>query len=59
MDVTIDNSAWEAMSHEEKNHQLFLRQKEMLAMFLVRGAITRAQHDQSLHDLTVKMGEKP
>jgi hypothetical protein len=59
MDVTIDNAAWEAMSHEEKNHRLFQKQKEMLGMFLERGAITRAQHDQSLHDLAVKMGETP
>ena len=29
----------------------------MLAMFLERGAITRAQHDKSLHDLREKMGE--
>ena len=40
MDVTIENAAWEAMSHEEKNHQLFLKQRQMLDMFLERGAIT-------------------
>ncbi len=57
MDVTIENAAWEAMSHEEKNHQLFLKQKQMLDMFLERGAITQVQHDKSLRDLTVKMGE--
>ena len=59
MDVTIENAAWEAMSHEEKNHQLFLKQRQMLDMFLERGAITQAQHDKSLHDLTLKMGEQP
>ena len=57
MDVCIENAAWDAMSHAEKNHQLFLRQKEILDMFLIRGAISQAQHDRSLHDLTVKMGE--
>ena len=47
------------LSYEEKNHQLYLKQKQMLDMFLERGAISKAQHDKSLHDLTVKMGEKP
>ena len=58
MDVKIEDSAWDVMSHEEKNHQLYLKQKQMLDMFLERGAISQAQHDKSLHDLTVKMGEK-
>ena len=59
MDVKIEDTAWDAMSHEEKNHQLYLKQKQMLDMFLERGAISQAQHDKSLRDLTVKMGEKP
>ena len=58
MDVKIEDAAWDAMSHEEKNHQLYLKQKQTLDMFLERGAISQAQHDKSLHDLTVKMGEK-
>ena len=58
MDVKIEDTAWDAMSHEEKNHQLYLKQKQMLDMFLERGAISQGQHDKSLHDLTVKMGEK-
>ena len=57
MDVSIENKEWETMSHEEKNHQLFLKQKETLALFLERGAISQAQYDKSLHDLIVKMGE--
>ncbi len=57
MDVNIENKEWETMSHEEKNHQLFLKQKETLALFLERGAISQAQYDKSLHDLIVKMGE--
>ncbi|MBR4473524.1 MAG: hypothetical protein IKS55_07780 [Oscillospiraceae bacterium] len=40
-----------------KNHELFLRQKELLDLFLEHGAITQAQHDKSLHDLIEKMGE--
>ena len=59
MDVKIEDTVWDAMSHEEKNHQLYLKQKQMLDMFLERGAISQAQHDKSLYDLTVKMGEKP
>ena len=49
---------WSALSYEEKPHQLFLRQKALLDLFLERGAITHAQHDKSLHDLTVKMREE-
>lgn len=55
MDVEHDN--WAALSYEEKNHQLYLRQKAMLDQFLEHGAISQAQHDKSLHDLTEKMGE--
>lgn len=54
----LDNSAdWDKLTHEQKNHQLYLKQKQMLDMFLERGAISQAQHDKSLHDLTEKMGE--
>ena len=49
--------SWNGLTHEQKNHELFLREKEMLDLFLAHGAITRAQHDKSLHDLTEKMGE--
>ena len=58
MDVKIDNSAWEKLTYKEKNHQLFLREKELLDGFLEHGAISQAQHDKSLHDLIEKMGEK-
>ena len=37
-----DNTSWDSLSHEEKNHQLFLRQKELLERFLERGAISQA-----------------
>ena len=57
VDVNKENAGWAALSYDEKNHQLFLKQKTMLAMFLERGAITQAQHDKSLHDLREKMGE--
>ena len=57
MAENILQNRWEALSHEEKNHILFLRQKELLETLLVRHAISRAQFDKSLHDLTEKMGE--
>ena len=46
------------MSYEDKNHQLYLRQKELLDQFLKTGAISKEQYDKSLHDLTEKMGEE-
>lgn len=49
---------WDSMTYEQKNHQLYLKQKDLLDTFLAHGAITQAQHDKSLHDLTEKMGEQ-
>ena len=46
----------ESMTAEEKKRGLYLRQKELLDTFLEHGAISRAQYDKSLGDLTVKMG---
>lgn len=56
MDLTNKNTAWETLSPEEKKRALYERQVAMLATFLEHGAITQAQHDKSLHDLTEKMG---
>ncbi len=58
MDVAIESLAWEKLTYEEKNHQLFLREKSLLAEFLEHGAISQAQHDKNLHDLIEKMGEE-
>ncbi len=55
--MEIENKEWAGLSYEEKNHQLFLRQKALLDGFLEHGAISQAQHDKSLRDLTEKMGE--
>ena len=52
-----DKELWNGLTHEQKNHALYLREKELLDLFLAHRAITRAQHDKSLHDLTEKMGE--
>ena len=57
MDIAGDNQAWEKLSYKEKNRQLFLREKALLAEFPAHGAISRAQHDKSLHDLIEKTGE--
>lgn len=49
----------ESMTAEEKKRGLYLRQKKLLDTFLEHGAISRAQYDKSLGDLTVKMGMEP
>ena len=46
------------MTEEEKKRDLYLRQKQLLDTFLEHGAISKAQYDKSLGDLTVKMGIK-
>ena len=56
MDVSSNNSAWENLTYAEKKKQLYLKQKQLLETFLVHGAISKAQHDKSLHDLQEKMG---
>ena len=40
----------------EKLKKLYLDQKKTLDIFLANGAITKAQYDKSLGDLTMKMG---
>lgn len=56
MDELKDQAKWETLSYEEKNHQLFLKQKALLEMYLERGAISQEQFEKSLHDLKLKMG---
>ena len=57
MTALIDQSAWESLSYEEKNHALYLKQVDTLKAFLERGAISKEQYEKSLHDLTEKMHE--
>ena len=52
----MEQYEWEKLSPEEKRIQLYLNQKQTLEAFLERGAISKAQFDKSLGDLTVKMG---
>ena len=49
-------TAWEMLSYEEKNHQLFVKQKKLLELFLTKRAISRQQYEKSLHDLMEKTG---
>ena len=49
----------ETKTAEQKKRDLYLRQKELLATLLEHGAISQAQHDKSLGDLTEKMGMQP
>ena len=52
----MEQEKWEKLSPEEKRVQLYLNQKQTLEAFLERGAISKAQFDKSLGDLTNKMG---
>ena len=51
----MEQEEWERLSPEEKRVQLYLNQKQTLEAFLERGAISQAQFDKSLGDLTLKM----
>ena len=53
--MIMDQTEWEKLSPEEKRVQLYLKQKKLLEDFLERGAISKAQYDKSLGDLTEKM----
>lgn len=55
MENNIDDT-WSKLSPEEKKQQLYEKQKHTLDLFLQRNAITKAQYDKSLGDLTEKMG---
>ena len=54
-----DEQTWDKLTYEEKNRMLYERQKALLDLFLEKKAISQAQHDKSLHDLTVKMKYAP
>ena len=43
-------------SRKNQLRKLYLDQKQTLDLFLKNGAITQAQYDKSLGDLTRKMG---
>ena len=54
----MEYQEWKQLSYSKKNHELYLSQKEILKKFLDRHAISQAQYEKSLHDLTVKMHEE-
>ncbi len=56
--MSVD-SPEQLLNDKEKKRDLYLWQKELLDTFLEHGAISRAQYDKSLGDLTVKMGMEP
>ena len=45
MGIEENNENWEKLTYSEKNHQLFLRQKALLALFLEKRAISRQQYE--------------
>ena len=49
---------WTTLTHEEKNRILFQQQKELLEIFLNKGAISKEQYEKSFHGLTEKMEAK-
>ena len=54
--MTMEHTDWQNLSPEEKRIRLYLKQKALLEQFLQTGAISKAQYDKSLGDLTEKMG---
>ena len=52
----MDQIEWSVLATEDKKKQLYLQQKDLLDKFLDRNAITKADYDRSLGDLTRKMG---
>lgn len=53
---TSGERPYESLSPEEKKRDLYERQKHTLDLFFERNAISRAQYEKSLGDLTEKMG---
>ena len=56
MDARDDE--WDGLTPEKKKRKLYEKQVAMLQGFLERNAISKAQYEKSLHDLTEKMGYK-
>ena len=57
MEIDAKNP-FEKLSPEEKKKKLYESQKHILDLFLERDAISKAQYDKSLGDLTEKMEYK-
>ncbi|MCQ2480850.1 MAG: hypothetical protein MJ121_01895, partial [Clostridia bacterium] len=57
-DFMFDNTNPEFMTYEEKQRDLYERQKRTLDLFLERNAISKEQYDKSLNTLKEKMNIK-
>ena len=55
MTMDISDKEYSQLTAEEKKIRLYLSQKKLLDDFLERNAISKAQYDKSLGDLTEKM----
>ena len=55
MDSPKENP-FEKLTEEQKRRLLYENQKQTLELFVKRRAITKAQYEKSLDNLTVKMG---
>ncbi len=51
------NQAENENSKNEKRHQLFLKQKALLELFMEKRAISKENYEKSLYDMAEKMGE--
>lgn len=49
-------TVFQSHNQEDQKNDLFLRQKQLLDIFLGNGAISQAQYDKFLGDLVIKMG---
>jgi hypothetical protein len=52
----MEQEKWEELTPEQKRIELYREQKHTLDTFLEHHAISQAQYDKSLGDLTAKMG---
>ena len=55
--IDAQEQAMHGLSHGERKHLLFLRQKKTLELFVERGAISRIQFEALLRDLCQRMEE--
>lgn len=52
----MEQADWEQLTPSQKKIELYRKQKDLLDTFLAHHAISRAQYEKSLGDLTEKMG---
>ena len=52
----MEQADWEQLTPSQKKTELYRKQKDLLDTFLAHHAISWAQYEKSLGDLTEKMG---